>query len=366
MTFQQDAQRFSQAITQSQECRNLRIGNDISRQANENLFSGDPRMYGLISAGLAKGYCPSALSHQLGIDYNEVQNVLFEAGVRELRLPLFNASDVRQHNLEANLKILPKERINIMMGTTPSGEIHIANMYSLAGGALVARDVCHKLNKIPLFTLGFNDSLVEKTQIPHLDGRLKIIESFVRKMDEIYSIPIEIIPFSKLQREKEFRTTLSELQRNHVLPTLERSRQTEHQYTNIGTNNVDFADLNWNYRSDLLGLIGLRAYHGNVDVYILGGDHNHSGRVFDVFSRMRKTPPQLISMGVLFGLNGQEMHVSNGNGLFLSEMNPNWIDLLGNLGNTPSNILGPLDYFQAIPKSKQWNMYGVNLSQYQK
>ena len=366
MTFQEDAQRFALAIMRSPEGRTTTLRYYSYERADQSRFGGDPRIYGLLEIGLAKGYCPPELATRLGIDVEEVRDLLFSAGVRRLEQPLFSASEVRRRNLETRLKAQGRDRINVMMGTTPSGEVHLANMYSLAGGAIVASDVCRRLDIVPNFSLGFNDLLVEGNQVPHIPQRLKVLQEFARRMGEAYAIPIQVVPYSELQREPAFRTMLGQLRDRDVLPDLQRARHGEHTFRDVTPARVNFANLTWVYRSDLLGLIGLRAYHGDVDVYVLGGDHRHIGRVFEVFNLMGKPAPHLVSMGVVYGLDGQEMHVSARNALPLTELAPDWIDVVGKLGDGPTDALGPIDYFSAIPPARQWNMYGIDLAAYRK
>jgi len=160
-----------------------------------------------------KGYTIEETAVMLKIEPEVIETIRnkFQLG---FRIKPFDSEKDIQRNLSIYLsKIKPKQKkpLHVMMGTTPSGPLHLANIITLASGTLEVFSAVREAGITDVrFTLGFNDSyaLHKGHNSETIDQRKERVHKFIDEMQRVYNIEITLQPFSDLQRTTQFRRIL--------------------------------------------------------------------------------------------------------------------------------------------------------------
>jgi len=311
-----------------------------------------------------KGYTITEIEQRTGLESAEVTNLTRELG--SLYVPTPEEQRREDSELADQLQRLRKKQVSVMMGTTPSGPLHLANVYTLATGAYRVDRACKKAGVEPHFTLGLNDLLVTEEQAQHVPEHRARIRRFLATLQDQKGIDIVLQNYSDVQREPGFRKQLREYRDHHVFRwdiNVQKSPHEQHKFKDIEfPTTEEFNDPRMDYRTkELRPLIALRARYAKIDVYVLGGDHAHANGTFNNQIYLRGVPkPHLISTGVLYGLDGREMHVSDRNFISLEQLEKQqgWLDKILKLADAPTGHFGPFDYIDLLPKNGA-KLYGV-------
>ncbi len=333
----------------------------------------DFRVFGNSLITWRKGYTIEETASVLKVDPQIIQTIRKEFELEQQTKFDESVEDINSYLKDRASLYSLRRPLNVMMGTTPSGSLHLANILTLAGGTI---DVLSAINNAGIhnvrFTLGFNDLLAlhRHHSQDDINSRKSDINNFIDEIQRIYGIEILLQPFSELQRTRPFRQILQEVAKRKLFDrygysgiTLENSVRGERFFYKIlDLNNIDFlrkeeVDFVPIY---LLDLMALRDASENVDIHILGGDQMHAGRIIDPRRFVGKNSPFMYITGRVYGLNGREMHTTNNNTITIDELQefPNWLERIIEIKQkAPIKSIGPLEYRDLIPNGRK--VYGI-------
>lgn len=330
----------------------------------ENDFSEiDPRMYANTLILSMRGHDTSDISNLLGVDSEWVRKFQAEVGFQNAVLEM--NPDIRKED-KCFLALTDPTKgydINVTMGTTPSGDLTLANVYTIAAGVSRVSEMCKEHGFNPTFSLGINDNAIHPSQQKYLEHRLDVIDGFVNDFREVTGIEIDVVPFSRIQRESRFREMLNELNECGQLGfgriEIKRARKGKQKFKTLCNTDVDYLDPRFDYSGTIYALVSLRANYAKSAIHIIGGDQEHAHKVFNPDKFPGQKPPAVYSPGLVYGTDGQEMHVSNGNIVSYTELGagPKTIESVLEMAQNPSEIVGPANYWRMISEEKRDSAY---------
>lgn len=322
----------------------------------------DPKDYGNAAMLSLKGYDAEQIADAIGHSAEWAEDFRNVTGFSNIDIDVDNL--VRKESpLQDRIVQTPKgEKVIVTMGTTPSGELTLANAYTLASGVSRVNELCAKYGVIPEFSLGVNDYAIRRGQEKFLDERLGILETFLGDMKDAIGVDMPIKLFSDIQCEKSFREMLDYLRENKLISDraddldIRRAKRGSREFSTFNVENADFHDPDFIYSGDIVTHMVMRMHYSNSDVHIMGGDQEHADFLFSEKRFPGKDVPTPYMPGVVYGLNGVEMHVSKGNAIKYSELREkgNPVSGLIDLSKRPSDTIGPADYWNMLsPDQKQ-------------
>ncbi len=362
------------ALIEDLECTNL---SERIESLEGRLSSTDPKIVGDTVMTWLKEYTPQETAQVLGVSEQDVLEIRREFALMSRSQP------IKKYNLRNHLRdylqkqkeeYSPENPLRVMMGTTPSGPLHIANMFTLATGAVNVQQAVEQAGiRDVRYILGYNDlfALMRGHSNEDIEERKRVVEEFIGEMQRGYGIEICLEPFSELQRTDAFRETLEEVARRRLFPggsvrgvageILVAERNTGNfRYIHGNMNRETFTDDTVDYvPHTLLDLMAFRDAADKVDVHILGGDQTHAGKIRDPGRYVGGKNIALYVPGIVFGSDGREMHVSNGNAISLDEIKgvSGWLEKIVELGNAPTRLIGQVEYRSLIPSGTR--LYGI-------
>ena len=148
---------------------------------------------------LLKGYTPEDIAWKL--DISEEQAAAFSGIINTT-----NHGRVYDHHRAEGLNLVEfyrsseKRKFLIMLGTTPSGDLHLANMYTLQNGIAASVRAVRNLKKDAHFIVGFNDDIVDPSQFPYIAERKEILSQYLNMLSNEYEAEIVLQPSSELSQ----------------------------------------------------------------------------------------------------------------------------------------------------------------------
>jgi hypothetical protein len=140
----------------------------------------------------------------------------------------------QESKLEKKLRKLQragKTDVTITAGTTPSGKLHLGNVYTFVNGIIQTERACRKAGVTPHYIIGFNDLAgSSRGEGEHIDPihtiplvyaepekvaqRRRDLASLVRAIKDRHEVDVTIVDFSKMQKKTGFRKLLVEIADN--------------------------------------------------------------------------------------------------------------------------------------------------------
>lgn len=307
--------------------------------ALSDIPGGDPRFYARVSLLWAKGYTLEESAEKLGLPVPVVQDFWDGVGfdTAEIIHPRTIISD-QDNNLETYLQDLGKDEPHVIMGTTPSGPLHLANVYTMINGVARVSGVAQGLGMTPRFTLAVNDNyIIFLDEFVDLANKIFNLRKFARDLSDTFGVSVTPHSASRMMQEPNFKYLLREA------------------YPGFDPDSVP------HYWLALTSLMHLRDQYLDVDVHIVGDDLVHQERL-DLFEPYRRPVAFFYRTGTVYGLDGQEMHNSDGNVIPVTTLirNPNWMNDVLALGDLPSTLVGPFDYENVVPGLDMSSAYVEN------
>lgn len=345
------------------EWRNTRrkrgVREEQSLATDPDIKLKDAHLMSLARVLFAKAYELPQVAESLDISESDAGR--FRETLVKREQPFSGVNDHRELKKDLNYHIArrgivgrTKDTPLIMMGTTPSGPLHLGNMYSIVNGLKIANDLYRIMGAKPRIVFGFNDFTVRPDQFSEVPEREEVLSEFLKRLGEFLGTPVELQLFSELQRTDRFRRVLSQAIYSRLV-NFQEVVNGEYRWPSS-----DVLQDRKDYRLiSLAETIGIRAAVEQPDLYVLGGDHRHAEDNFSIGRRLNVPDPVILRMGILYALSGKEMHASAGNSLPYSELrdNPNLFPEIAKLGQAPRMTIGPAEYLKLIPP-KYKKIYG--------
>jgi hypothetical protein len=328
------------------------IRNTMNNPANLKKIKLDDVEAATVLTGLHfKGYSPLEISFVLNKPKGEIESLITKLELAPVT-QTNNAQEQFGRQIARQIQDIPKDNFTVMMGTTPSGPIHIANLYTFITSLSFIKNASESYGKSPSIQIGVNDFTVKESEFCNVAARKPIIEKVVQQLSDYFGLPIAVEYFSDFQRTEKFRKAIQYgIDNSYIRSYFNLSEIADNRIVE-----VPHSQFKLNEKADyclgtLQQTIAFRAHVNKPDLHVLGGDQGHVGKLYRPASFLPdyKTP-RAVKLGRVFGLDGQEMHVSSGNYLPYTDFvdKPDWIDSIQRLGYGPFNEISAFEYWDLL------------------
>ncbi|MFH1398487.1 MAG: hypothetical protein ABIG95_00045 [Candidatus Woesearchaeota archaeon] len=374
------------------------LGSRIAVLIQDGLVNGsriEPRFYSWIYLDWLMGLEADEIASRLGIERDAVLHVMDTAGLSASGIvtPKPRLDNPREKYGDSSLKLgldaLGKSKVVAVMGTSPTGNLHLGNVYTFVAGATRVQKICSELGIDVEFVLGINDLLISEIAISGQDRvvvlkyeQKSLVEEFTSAIDRVLGalydhtgIEVRVEPFSVTQARARFRAVLERERQlggfspytpynitlavvcgncnRPVITEMDGNRTLDVGVTckTTGCGNTlkpDFDDYSLEFASDTIGIMVLRDMALGADIHIFGGDYRGSYR-FTAYTKegksMRYTLPYCV--GTVYGFDGKEMHKSDNNGLDARTVlaSPDWINTILLMAQRGDLYVDAMQYF---------------------
>lgn len=362
-----------------------RVGHRVTTQIEKGLSPrlertlerrGDDRVLADILMAWKKGYSVKETSRALGVPRSLVQElhrtfhlppILIKpstpAAVADLEYLLRTEHRDKKTPLSRRLRgdYSCEEPLTVMMDLTPSGPLHLAKVFAIAGGAFKVSQIAKKAGIYNIeYTLGFDDlhAISRGHSKEEVTKRELEVRRFLLEMHEELGIAVRLQRYSELEQTEEFRTAVEFASTRGLMSTTN-----EHGLPGIrlgfleDDGKVYFPEINLcgvNYLREeraivpvnIISLMALRDSCLQPDIHILGGNQVDASKIHANYKFVGEKKPFIYQTGTVYGEDGAEMHTAKDNTVPIDLLREHldWVREVAEMSGAPCSTIGRVEY----------------------